>query len=179
MDNVNKNTEEENLSNEPTANEQEATESPKNDNEGQLAQQLADTKDKYLRLYADFDNFRRRNAKEKLEMVKTANQDLIVSLLSILDDFERAKKNTAKTPENTTILEGIDLIYNKLFKLLEQKGLKAMQSIGEAFDADLHEAITQIPAPSEDMKGKIVDEVEKGYVLDEKVIRFAKVVVGN
>jgi len=144
----------------------------------QLTDDLEEQKDKYLRLYSEFDNFRRRTAKERLELVKNASEELITALLPVIDDFERAikaiddKKEVAKK-------EGIELIYNKMLKVLEQKGVKAMEvGVGDDFDAEIHEAITQIPAPSEELKGKIVDVIESGYYLNEKVVRFAKVVTG-
>lgn len=133
--------------------------------------------DKYLRLYSDFDNFRKRTAKEKVEWFKSAGEDIYKSLLPILDDFERALQASEKTGED--LPEGVKLIYNKLKNTLTQKGLEEMKAMGEEFNTDLHEAITNIPAPTEDMKGKVVDVVEKGYLLNGKVLRFAKVVVGN
>ncbi|MFZ5973570.1 MAG: nucleotide exchange factor GrpE [Bacteroidota bacterium] len=143
-----------------------------------LQDDLAEAKDKYVRLYAEFDNHRRRTAKEKLEMIQTANEQLIKALLPIADDFERAE-NSFKD-KNDKEAEGFFLIHNKFKKTLEQYGVKAMETGKEAdFNPDLHEAITQIPAPDEKLKGKIVDVVEKGYLLNEKVIRFAKVVVGS
>jgi molecular chaperone GrpE len=157
------------------------TDSQSNEAESEAAKlkaELAELKDKYLRLNAEFDNYRKRTAKEKVDFLKTANEDLIVSLLPILDDFERAVKAFDKAPDAEAIKEGVQLIYNKFSKTLENKGLKPMESIGNAFDAESHEGITQIPAPSEEMKGKVVDEVEKGYYLNDKVIRFAKVVIG-
>lgn len=143
-----------------------------------LQGELAEQKDKYIRLYSEFENFRRRTAKEKLEMIQSANEQLIKSMLPVVDDFERAEKSfTDKTDKQ---LEGFFLIRNKFYKTLEQYGVKAMDlKPGSVFDADLQEAITQIPAPSEELKGKIVDVVEKGYLLNEKVIRFAKVVIGS
>lgn len=141
--------------------------------------ELAELKDKYLRLYADFENFRRRTAKEKLDMINSANEGLLKSLIPVIDDFERAKQSMDSTDDITAIKEGVDLIYTKFAKTLEAKGLKPMVSKGEPFDADLHESITQFPAPSPDLKGKVIDEVEKGYYLNDKVIRFAKVIVGN
>ncbi len=143
-----------------------------------LQDDLAEAKDKYVRLYAEFDNHRRRTAKEKLEMIQTANEQLIKALLPIADDFERAE-NSFKD-KNDKEAEGFFLIHNKFKKTLEQYGVKAMEAGKEGdFNPDLHEAITQIPAPEEKLKGKIVDVVEKGYLLNEKVIRFAKVVVGS
>lgn len=168
-------------------NDPKATENPQKQEgkEGteevlKLKQQVEEAKDKYLRLYADYENFRRRTAKEKIDFFKTANQDLIKVLLPVLDDFERARKAFEQEGLDTkTLKEGVELIFQKLFKNLEAKGLKTMQSIGETFDSDLHEAITQIPSPSPELKGKIVDELEKGYYLEDKVIRFAKVIIGN
>lgn len=143
-----------------------------------LKNEVAELKDKYLRLYSEFDNFRKRTSKEKMDLTKTANEDVVKALLPTLDDFERAMKSIGDDENLKAAKEGIELVYHKLFKTLESKGLKAMVSVGAPFDVELHEAITQIPAPSEDMKGKIIDEVEKGYYLHDKVIRFAKVVTG-
>jgi molecular chaperone GrpE len=144
-----------------------------------LRDDLNEAKDKYLRLYADFENYRKRVAKEKVDFLTTANEELIVKLLPILDDFERAQKSMSADEQiNEVIRQGFELIYAKFVKVLESKGLKAMTAKGESFNPDLHEAITQFSAPSEDMKGKVIDEIEKGYMLGEKVIRFAKVVVG-
>lgn len=135
--------------------------------------------DKYLRLYSDFDNHRRRSAKEKIELLDRAGSDIVLEMLSVIDDFERAIKNNETVEDIESLKEGFQLIYNKLFKTLENKGLKPMDSIGTDFDTDLHEAITNIPAPSEDMKGKVVDVAEKGYLLRDKVIRYAKVIIGQ
>jgi len=144
-----------------------------------LKAEVTEAKDKYLRLYSDFENFRRRTAKERIDFLKTANEDLVVALLPVIDDFERAKNSFDKTGNNEGFIEGIDLVFSKMNKTLENKGLKLMKTKGEAFDIELHEAITQIPAPTKDLKGKVVDEVEKGYFLGDKVIRFAKVVIGS
>lgn len=146
--------------------------------EEKLKLELAELKDKYIRLYADFENFRRRTAKERLELLGTANADMMKTVLPIVDDFERAMKSFETTQEVEPLKEGVSLIFNKLFKSLESKGLKPMDSVGKPFDAELHESITQFPAPSEDMKGKVVDVIEKGYFLNDKVLRYAKVVVG-
>ncbi|PIQ20961.1 MAG: nucleotide exchange factor GrpE [Cytophagales bacterium CG18_big_fil_WC_8_21_14_2_50_42_9] len=140
--------------------------------------ELADMKDKYLRLYSEFDNFRRRTAKERNDLLKTANQEMVVALLPVVDDFERARQSMQNAQEVVSIKEGVDLIYNKLSNILQQKGLRPMTTIGTPFDAETQEAITQVPAPDESMKGKVMDEVEKGYYLNEKVVRFAKVVIG-
>jgi molecular chaperone GrpE len=141
-------------------------------------QELALANDKYLRLYAEFDNFRRRTIKEREEARKMEGKDVIVSLLPVLDDFERALKSMENATDIAPVKEGVELIQNKLKNTLAQKGLKAMESIGEPFDPDLQEAITNIPAPTEEWKGKVIDEMEKGYYLNDKVVRFAKVIVG-
>lgn len=144
-----------------------------------LKAELEEAKDKYIRLYSEFENFRRRNAKERMDLIKTANEDLVSALLPVLDDFERAAQAMESQEDLKSMKEGIELIYNKLNKSLEQKGLKPMGDLkGEVFDADLHEAITHTPAPEESLKGKIVDVIENGYYLNEKVIRYAKVVIG-
>ncbi len=141
-----------------------------------LKDELSEFKDKYLRLYSEFDNFRKRTSKEKLDLIQNANEQLLVALLPIVDDFERA----SKAGEENQDLEGYKLIQDKFNKSMEKQGVKIMKvEAGNDFDPDFHEAITQIPAPSEKLKGKIVDVVEKGYLLNEKVIRYAKVVVGN
>lgn len=140
---------------------------------------LAQEKDRYIRLYAEFENYKKRTAKEKMEFFQYANQDMMISMLAVLDDFERALKEIAKNG-NPADLQGVELIYQKFKSKLTEKGLKAMEvKAGDSFDVDFHEAITQIPSPSEDLKGKIVDVIETGYTLNDKVIRFAKVVTGN
>lgn len=146
-----------------------------------LKDELSESKDKYLRLYSEFDNFRRRTAKEKLDMVQTANEDLMSELLPVIDDFERAMKTfEEKDSDIKAVKDGIQLIYNKFNKALERKGLTVMEGKeGMDFDPELHEAITQIPAPKPKLKGKVVDVIEKGYLLKEKVIRYAKVVIGS
>ncbi|NRB51583.1 MAG: nucleotide exchange factor GrpE [Saprospiraceae bacterium] len=144
-----------------------------------LEKQNAELKDKYLRLYAEFDNFKRRTVKEKLELMRTAAQDTMTALLPVLDDFDRAKKNAEDDSTTEVFTEGIQLVYQKLYSILTQKGLEPMESTGEVFDPELHEALTEIPAPSEDMKGKIIDTIEKGYKLGDKIIRHAKVVTGK
>jgi len=146
--------------------------------EDKLREELTLANDKYLRLYAEFDNFRRRTQKERTELLQTAGKDVIISLLPILDDFERAERAMETSTDIKAVKKGVALIQNKLNHLLSQKGLKPMQSIGQEFNPDLHEAITNIPAPTDDQKGKVVDEMEKGYTLNDNVIRFAKVIVG-
>ncbi len=145
----------------------------------QLEEQLSESKDKYLRLYSEYENFRRRTSKERLELIKTANEDLMSALLPVVDDFERALKLLPAEGETTQVKEGFQLIQNKLMKTLENKGLSLMDvEQGSDFNPEYHEAISQIPAPEDKLKGKVVDVVEKGYYLGEKVIRFAKVVIG-
>jgi molecular chaperone GrpE len=144
-----------------------------------LKQELALANDRYLRLYAEFDNFRRRTIKEREEARKSEGKDIMVALLPVLDDFDRALRSLENTNDVVAVKEGVTLIQNKLKNILSQKGLKEMQSIGNVFDPELHEAITNIPAPSDDLKGKVLDEMEKGYFLNDKVARFAKVIVGN
>lgn len=160
-------------------NNDNSSENQEVDEVSSLQQQLEESKDKYIRLYSEFDNFRRRTAKERLELVKTANEDLVLALLSVVDDFERASKAVGEKEEVASVKEGMQLIHSKFIKVLEQKGLKSMGDlVGQSFDADVHEAITQIPAPEEKLKGKIVDVIENGYYLHDKVIRYAKVVIG-
>ncbi|MFA9210709.1 MAG: nucleotide exchange factor GrpE [Moraxellaceae bacterium] len=142
-------------------------------------EQLAAMNDKYLRLYSEFDNYRKRTNKEKLELIATASASVLKDLLTVLDDFDRAIANNATVTDSEAIKEGFNLIHTKLKTTLENKGLKAMTAKGEAFDPEIHEAIANIPAPTEEMKGKVIDDVEAGYYLNDKVIRFAKVVVGN
>ena len=141
--------------------------------------ELADLKDKYLRLAAEFENYKRRTSKERIDLFKTANQELMVALLPVLDDFDRARQHTQGTQDPAALQNALDITYNKLSKTLQQKGLASMDAKGGDFDAELHEAITQIPAPSDELRGKIVDEIEKGYYLGDKVIRHAKVVLGQ
>ncbi len=164
---------------ETSATAQEGTDDATEVDELKKAQgEVAESKDKYLRLYSEFENFRRRTSKEKLEMIQSANEQLLKALLPVADDFERAE-NAISDTENKDI-EGFLLIRNKFKKILDQYGVKTMEiSMGDAFNADTQEAITQIPAPEEKLKGKIIDVVEKGYLLNEKVIRYAKVVLGN
>jgi len=135
-------------------------------------------KEKYLRLYSEFENFRRRTNKERIDWMQNASKDIIKELLTIIDDMERGIK-ALKDAGNESAVEGMELIYKKLFSTLEKKGLKPMTSVGEDFDSEIHEAVTQFAAPTPEMKGKVIDVIEKGYFLNDKVLRFAKVVVGN
>jgi molecular chaperone GrpE len=158
-----------------TANDTSAAETQ----EDKTAAELAEMKDKFVRLMAEFENFRRRTAKERLELTKTASEDVMTELLPVLDDMERARQAMEESKNLDTMLEGLELVFHKLKLVTLQKGLKAMETkAGDDFDSDFHEAVTQTPAPSEELKGKIVDIIEKGYTLNEKVIRFAKVVIG-
>jgi molecular chaperone GrpE len=143
---------------------------------GKLKEQLEEEKKKYLYLVAEFDTFRRRSSKERLEQMQTAGKEVIVSLLEVLDDADRAEIELKKNNKED---EGVKLVFHKLRSLLQGRGLKAMDAKGKEFNVDMHEAITEIPAPTEELKGKVVDEIEKGYLLNEKIIRFAKVVVGK
>jgi molecular chaperone GrpE len=140
---------------------------------------VAELNDKYLRLYSEFENYKRRTARERMELTQTAAKEFFVSLLPVIDDFERAIKSIDSATDVNALKEGVDLIYQKFTKTLFTKGLEVMDVKEKEFDADIHEAITSIPSPTEELKGKVVDELEKGYLLNGKVIRFAKVVVGN
>jgi molecular chaperone GrpE len=158
--------------------EDQAEDEPEILEDDKLKAEIAEWNNKYLRLYAEFDNYKRRTIKERIEMQQTAGKDVIVDLLPVLDDFERAMKVMETATDVNAVKEGVSLIYSKMKNILTQKGLKDMEAKGLAFDADLHEGITSIPAPDESLKGKVVDELEKGYYLNDKVIRFAKVIIG-
>ena len=173
--------EEQNISQEENTHvENQDTENTENlTEELSLEEQLVQQKDQYIRLYAEFENYKRRTQKEKLDFAQYANRNMMTSMLAILDDFERALKEISKSGDSEN-LKGIELIYNKFKNALIEKGLKSVEvKAGDDFNVDFHEAITQIPAPSDEFKGKIVDVVETGYQLHDKVIRFAKVVIGN
>ena len=168
---------------EPQLEETSATEGvSEEDNlnqEEKLSAEVAELKEKYLRLYSDFENFRKRTAKERIDLIKTASEEVLKDLVPVVDDFERAFKAAEKEADTQKIQEGNQLIFQKLVKILEYKGLKPMEDlIGQPFNPDTQEAITQIPSPSPELKGAVVDVVEKGYFLGEKVVRFAKVVIG-
>jgi len=145
----------------------------------QLEATIADLKDKHLRLFSEFDNYRKRTTKERIELFKTASSEMIIELLSILDDFDRAEKSFETATDIEAVKQGFVLIHSKLQNLLAKKGLENMDSLGKKFNTDFHEAITEIPAPTKKLKSKVVDVVEKGYLLNGKVLRFAKVVVGK
>ncbi|MDO5617026.1 MAG: nucleotide exchange factor GrpE [Cruoricaptor ignavus] len=176
----NKDIQEDNVNLNEEATQNNATENTENVTEQPSAEELlAEEKDRYIRLFAEFENYKKRTTKEKMEFFQYASQDMMVSMLAVLDDFERALKEIAKTG-NEADLQGVELIYQKFKGKLVEKGLKVIEvNSGDNFDVDFHEAITQIPAPSEELKGKIVDVIETGYQLHDKVIRFAKVVIGN
>jgi molecular chaperone GrpE len=144
-----------------------------------LQAELIEQKDKYVRLFAEFDNFKRRNAKERIELIQTAGKEVITSLLDVLDDCDRAEKQIHSSEDLQQIREGIQLVFGKLRNTMQTRGLKPMESIETDFDVEKHEAITEIPAPNPALVGKVVDEVQKGYYLNDKIIRFAKVVVGK
>lgn len=144
-----------------------------------LQKQVEEANDKYARLFAEFDNYKKRTSKERIELIQTAGQGIISKLLPVLDDFDRALASMLTAQDVESVKTGVDLVNTKFRKLLELEGLKEMEVIGQDFDADYQEAITAIPAPSEDMKNKVIDVVEKGYTLNDKVIRFAKVVIGQ
>ena len=144
-----------------------------------LRDELEEQKDKYVRLFAEFDNFKRRTSKERIELIQTAGKEVIVSLLQILDDCDRAEMQMQQTDDASQVKEGVQLVFNKLRKTLQAQGLKAMESLHTDFDVEKHEAITEIPVDDKNLKGKVVDEIEKGYYLNDKLIRFAKVVVGK
>lgn len=144
-----------------------------------LKADLADQKDKYLRLMAEFENFRRRTAKERMDLIQTASKEVIVSLLDVLDDCDRAEKQLNVSDDIALQKEGIQLVFNKVRSTLQAKGVVAMESVHQDFDVEKHEAITEVSAPNEQLKGKVIDEISKGYLLNDKIIRFAKVVVGK
>ncbi|MDG4951376.1 nucleotide exchange factor GrpE [Weeksellaceae bacterium KMM 9724] len=181
MDQENKENLDENLDQvaEETHSEAQEEQTKNADNKTSLADELAMQKDKNLRLFAEFENYKKRTTKERLDLYKTANESLLGDLLPVLDDFERATFEISKA-EDEGLLKGVELIHSKLVNILKNKGLEAIEtSAGDDFDIDKHEAITQVPSPSDDLKGKIVDVVETGYMLNEKVIRYTKVVVGK
>ncbi len=156
--------------NEPVAEESEVE---------AIKAQLEEEKDKYLRKVAEFENFKRRNAKERVELIQTAGKDVITELLDVLDDCDRAQKQLETSEDVAAIRQGVLLVFNKLRSTLQARGVKAMETLHQEFNPDLHEAITEIPAASEELKGKVADEIMKGYLLNDKIIRYAKVVVGK
>ncbi len=145
----------------------------------ELNDELAELKDKYLRLFAEFDNYKKRTARERLDLIRTASEEVVRALLPVFDDFDRAKKNAEDPSSNEVFSEGVALVYHKLYQIMEAKGLKAMTTEDNVFDPELHEAITKIAVPDPSMKGKVIDVIERGYYLNDKIIRHAKVVVGE
>lgn len=152
---------------------------PKKTEEEIQAEKLAEINDKYVRLSAEFDNYRRRTLKEKMELTKTAGESLLLALLPVVDDFDRALAHIDEAKDIDALKEGIKLIYDKFNDYISQQGMKEIEAKEKEFDTDVHEAVTKIPAPTEEMKGKVIDCIEKGYTLHDKVIRFSKVVVGE
>jgi len=163
----------------PKQEAEQKSELPKTYTEEEYQLKVNELNDKYLRLYSEFDNFRKRTLKEKIDLSRTASEDVIKELLPVLDDFDRAIISMDKTDQIDAVKEGVQLIHSKMKSIFASKGLQEMKTIGESFNTDFHEAVTSIPAPTEDMKNKVVDEIQKGYTLFDKVIRFAKVVIGS
>ena len=160
-------------------NSEDDVEEGNDSREIQLEKEVAELKEKYLRLYSDFENFRKRTAKERMELISTASEGLMQDLIPVVDDFERAFKANEYEEDGKKVLDGNHLVFQKFVKILQNKGLKSMDGlIGKPFDAETQEAITQIPAPTKELKGKVVDVIENGYTLGDKVVRFAKVVTG-
>lgn len=153
--------------------------SDENNAEAKLMQERDELRDKYLRLMAEFDNFKKRNIRERMDLMNTAARDTMTALLPVLDDFDRAQNLSPEQKSSPAFQEGIELVYHKLFSILHQRGLEPMESTGLPFDPELHSAVTEITAPTEDMKGKVVDTIERGYTLKGKIIRHAKVVTGK
>lgn len=170
-----------NLQEETPANSQEeqSNEVEELDEVAKLKAELEESNNKFLRLYAEFDNYKRRTSKERIDYMQSAGKEVILSLLPILDDFERGLEAMNSASDVLSVKEGVDLIYQKLLSTLNQKGLKPMEVVGEVFDADFHEAIANIPVQDENQKGKIIEELQKGYLLNDKILRFAKVVTGQ
>jgi molecular chaperone GrpE len=164
-----------NLSEEQTSPEKDVVD----DQQAKLQAEVNDWKDKYMRLFAEFDNYKKRTSKEISDLIKTAGKDVIFSMLDVLDDSERASKQMEKATDIDAVKEGVQLIINKLNQVMTSKGVKSFNSIGEDFDVEKHEAITEIPAPTPEMQGKVIDEIHKGYFMNDKLIRHAKVVVGK
>ena len=171
--------EEQHTNTETEQSKKESKKDNKEDNIEQLEKKLSDLSDKHLRLQAEFDNFRRRTLKEKAELIKSGGESVIITLLPIIDDFERAIDSLKEIPDNDSGKQGTVLIYTKFRDFLKQNNVKEIEALNQNFDVDLHEAVTKIPAPDKKQKGKVVDVIQKGYMLNDKVIRFAKVVIGE
>ena len=159
--------------------EQKAKKPKKESKEEELQKKYDEANDKYLRLAAEFDNYKKRTLKERMELIKTAGENILVGLIPIIDDFDRAMQATSQAKDIEAVKQGLGLIYNKFNEFIKQKGIKEIEAISKDFNTDLHEAITKIPAPTAELKGKVVDVVEKGYFLNDKVIRYSKVVIGE
>jgi molecular chaperone GrpE len=164
---------------EAATEQQPVNEGPKTYTEDEYQSKVNELNDKYLRLYSEFDNFRKRSLREKIDLSRTASEEVIKELLPVLDDFDRAMSAMQATDKVEAVKEGVQLIHAKMKAVFTSKGLQEIKSIGEDFNTDFHEAITSIPAPSEELKNKVVDEIQKGYMLHDKVIRFSKVVTGS
>lgn len=170
---------EDNIENEASQEGEVETEESPAEEEKKIENEVADLKDKYLRLYSDFENYRKRTAKERLDLISTASEQVLKDLIPVVDDFERAFKASENEGDGAKVREGNQLIFQKFLRILESKGLQPMQDlVGKPFDAETQEAITQVPVPDQDMKGRVVDVIEKGYTLGDKVVRYAKVVTG-
>lgn len=180
-DKVEKETENQENKNEQNPEQETGNETPNQEpaNTPDYKAMYEEANDKFLRLYSEFDNFKKRNTRERIELIKSAGSDVLRAVLPVLDDFDRAIKANETAADIDAVKEGFNLINQKLFNLLETKGLKKMEVMGKPLDTDLHEAITQIPAPTQDLKGKVVDVIENGYYLNDTVLRHAKVIVGN
>lgn len=167
------------LNDKPSSDDKKAKQTKAENHSEELQKTLDKEKERYLRLFAEFENYKKRTGRERIELFKTASQDLMVSLLPVIDDFDRALKEIEKA-EDDVLFKGVELISNKLKETLKLKGLEPIGTQqGDVFDAEIHEAVTQIPAPSDDMKGKIIDIIERGFKLGDKIIRFPKVVIGK
>ncbi len=164
---------------EATAETAESGDKEPEKKEATAEEKLAELQDKYLRLSAEFDNYRKRTIREKGELLKSANEDLLARILPVADDFERALTSIDKATDMEAVKTGVHLIFEKFFSFLRQQGIKEIEALNLEFDTDLHEAVTKIPAPEEQLKGKVVDVIEKGYYLNDKILRFAKVVIGE
>lgn len=163
----------------PASEQEPLNDSQKKYSEEEYQLKVNELNDKYLRLYSEFDNFRKRTLKEKIDMSRTASEDVIKELLPVLDDFDRAMASMGTTDKVEAVKEGVQLIHAKMKAIFTSKGLQEIKSVGENFNTDFHEAVTSIPSPTEDMKNKVVDEIQKGYTLHDKVIRFSKVIIGS
>ncbi len=178
MNNMSSNNDSQNTNISETSTDNTSTTQEENEL-NKLKDELEEQKNKYLRLFAEFDNYRKRNAKERLELIQTAGREIIQSLLDVLDDTDRAEKQLQQTEDIKMIKEGVQLVFNKLRSTLQARGLKPMESMHHDFDVEKHEAITEIPVPNDELKGKVIEELQKGYYLNDKLIRFSKVVIGK